>query len=57
MAFCFVRAELWDVPDVREFFNLAAMDQGKSYAERAHAIAGHGLRLDRARLTFTSIFN
>ncbi|CAM9840068.1 unnamed protein product [Scytosiphon promiscuus] len=46
-------AELWDHPDVREFFNLGALDQGKSYAERAHASAaaaaggngiGHGLR-------------
>ena len=39
------RAELWEVPEVREFFNLDAMDQGKSYAERAHATPGHGLRL------------
>ncbi len=47
----FLNAELWDHPDVKEFFNLEALDQGKSYAERAHAAAagaadgvGHGLR-------------
>lgn len=40
----FWRAELWDLPEVREFFNLDAMDQGKSYAERAHAAIGSGLR-------------
>ncbi|CAM9620883.1 unnamed protein product, partial [Ectocarpus fasciculatus] len=42
--------ELWDHPDVVEFFNLEALDQGKSYAERAHTAGGvgngvgHGLR-------------
>ena len=37
-------AELWEVPEVSEFFNLDAMDHGKSYAERAHGTPGHGLR-------------
>ncbi|CAM9857442.1 unnamed protein product, partial [Ectocarpus sp. 8 AP-2014] len=42
--------ELWEHPDVVEFFNLEALNQGKSYAERAHAAGGvgngvgHGLR-------------
>eukprot|EP00903_Cladosiphon_okamuranus_P021462 g19730.t1 len=41
--------ELWDHPDVKEVFNLEALELGKSYAERAHAAGvgngvGHGLR-------------
>lgn len=38
------RAELWDVPEVREFFNLDSMENGKSYAERAHSLATGGSR-------------
>lgn len=43
---------------MQEFFNLGALDQGKSYAERAHASAaaavagngiGHGLRCGTVR--------
>lgn len=45
----FVVTELWDHPDVTEFFNFDNLDIGKTYAERAHAAnagngVGHGLR-------------
>lgn len=32
------------MPEVQEFFNLEAMERGKSYAERAHSMAAGGLR-------------
>lgn len=45
LARCYAAAaDLWDVEQVQEFFNLEDMERGKSYAERAHSLAATGLK-------------